>query len=69
MSQARQRRHFARGAERVRSARRGEEIFLFIFSPPLVSSHEMPHLPRLGHKAPVMQANESISQKVVYIRR
>ena len=41
----------------------------FIFSPPLVShvslSREMPRSPRLAHKAPVMQANMTISATIL----
>ena len=52
MSQARRTRDFARGAKRVRSARRGEENASYLFR----ASRKMPRSPRAAHKEPVMQA-------------
>ena len=52
MCQARRTRHFARGAKRVRSARRGEENASHSFR----ASRKMLRSPRAAHKAPVMQA-------------
>ena len=57
---------------------RGGKFFLFFnfflvpscrASHAFCTSHKMPRSPPLAHKAPVMQANESISQKVVNTRR
>ena len=62
-----------------RETRGGEFFVCFFFSffllPSSRASHsfctsrKMLRSPPLGHKAPVMQANESISQKVVNTRR
>ena len=63
----------------TRETRGGELFSVFFFSffllPSSCASHsfctsrKMLRSPPLGHKAPVMQANESISEKVVNIRK
>ena len=61
----------------TRETRGGEFFFGFSFfllpssraSHSFCTSRKMLRLPPLAHKAPVMQANESISEKVVNIRR
>ena len=61
----------------MRETRGGKFFFVFLFFllPSTRSLHsfctsrKMPRSPPLAHKAPVMQANESISEKVVNIRR
>ena len=59
MSQARRTRDFARGAKRVRSARRGEENASHSFR----ASRRMLRSPRLSPKTPAMQARIGEDEK------